>query len=388
MPAAEAVPGAASAGPAGLGAMLLQPWRELHRIPPFSWLQPEYPVCLVHADGRCSLWIGDRRRQDAAPSECQAARFIAVEVPGDETLECPVPLPPMPEADRRDALALAVRAASPFDAADLVWGWRETADGAVALLSTRKAAQARIDAASALVASAAARSTPPEAWALDRAGRPVVLQGFGEGARCRRAVRARRLGMLLVFTALLLAAAIALTPTVQLRTQALRAQKAYDEAQQRLAPVLAQREALVRAQAQQSALREQMSGRVEPLAVLDLLTQAVPEDSFLQRLQLQGEKLTLIGQTPNTAALMNRLSAQPLLRDVRSPAAATRGMTAGRENFTLEMSVQPEALRPVLAAPDAPVAARMPAPDAGSRAATATASATASSAASAALESR
>ncbi|GAB1390523.1 hypothetical protein MASR1M6_27050 [Rubrivivax sp.] len=146
-----------------------------------------------------------------------------------------------------------------------------------------------------------------------------MLQGFGESARRRLAVRGRRLGGLLLLGALLLALAVLLTPTLQLRLRALQAQQAYDQAQQRLAPVLAQREALAQAQAQQGALHEQMQARVEPLAVLDLLTQAVPDDSFVQRLQLQGDKLTPTGQTPNTAALMNRLSAEPLLRDVRPP---------------------------------------------------------------------
>lgn len=339
-------------GFAALGTLLLQPWRELHRVPPLSWLQPEFPVCLLHADGSRSLWVGGRRRRDAAATECAAARFVAVEVPGDEALECAVPLPPMPEADREDAIALAVRAASPFDPAELVWGWRPAPDGAVALLSTRRAVQVRIAAAADL----AGRRGPPEAWALDRSGQPVVLQGFGESTRRRRGARGRRLGMLLLVGALLLMVAVLLTPTLQLRLRALQAQQAYDAAQQRLAPVLAQREALVQAQAQQSALREQMQARVEPLAVLDLLTQAVPDDSFVQRLQLQGDKLTITGQTPNTAALMNSLSAQPLLRDVRSPAASTRGMTAGRENFTIEMALQPEALRPPAPAPDAPAA--------------------------------
>ncbi len=344
--AADASRALSGPGLAALGALLVQPWRELQHLPPLSWLQPEPAVVLLHADGSRSLWLGDRRREGATPAECAAARFVAVEVPADETLECAVPLPPMPEGDREDAIALAVRTTSPFDAAELVWGWRAVQGGAVALLSTRKAVQARLDA----VAASGARTGTPEAWALDRGARPVVLQGFGESARRRLAVRGRRLGGLLLLGALLLALAVLLTPTLQLRLRALQAQQAYDQAQQRLAPVLAQREALAQAQAQQGALHEQMQARVEPLAVLDLLTQAVPDDSFVQRLQLQGDKLTLTGQTPNTAALMNRLSAEPLLRDVRSPAAATRGMTAGRENFTLEMNLQPQALRPAASA--------------------------------------
>ena len=352
IPVANEAPAAAMTGAAMLDA-LLQPWRELHRLPPLSWLQPELPVCLLQADGGRSLWVGDTRRSEASAAACEAARFLAVEVPADDTLECDLPLPPMPERDRAQAVALAVQLASPFDPAELVWGWRARPAGALALLCTRKAVQARLDAA----AAASARAVAPEVWALDGRGQPVVLQGFGESARRQHGLRGRRLGALLLLGLLVLAAAVLLTPSLQLRQRALQAQQAYDQAQQRLAPVLAQREALTQLQAQQAALREQMAERVEPLAVLDLLTQAVPEDSFVQRLQVQGDRLTLSGQTPNTAALMNRLSAQPLLRDVRSPTAATRSMSAGRENFTLEMTLQPDALRPPAASASASASA-------------------------------
>jgi general secretion pathway protein L len=338
---------------------LWQPWRELHRMPPLSWLTPSPAVHLLQADGGESLWVAGRRRQ-ASPRACGTARFVAVELPADEVLECTLTLPPMADGDRQEAVALEARLLSPFEGTEGVWGWREAADGQVTvLLAARAAVQARLDAAAARVG----RRAPPEVWAFDRQGWPVVLQGFGEAARQRHAARGRRLGGLLLLLAALLLVAAALTPTVQLQLRAQQASRAYDEVQRQLAPVQAQREALVKAQGQLAALREQMAERVEPLAVLDLMTQAVPDDSFVQRLQLQGSKLTLTGQTPNTAALMNRLSSQPLVRDVRSPAASTRGMTAGRENFTIEMTLLPDALRPpgvaapALAAPPAASAA-------------------------------
>jgi general secretion pathway protein L len=309
---------------------------------------------VLHADGRESLWVDGAPRK-APAAECAAARFVAVELAADETLECPVPLPPMASADRQEALALAVRMASPFEAHDLVWGWRD-AEGpgpATAMLASRRAVQVRLESA----ASRIGRRGPPEVWAFDGRGRPVVLQGHGEAARQRRRSRGLLLGWALLIGVALLAAAVLVTPTVQLKLRAMQAVRAYAEIERQLAPVLAQREALVKAQTQQAALRDLMAERVEPLAVLDLLTQAVPDDSHLQRLQLQGAKATLIGQTPNTAALMNKLSGQPLVRDVRSPNASTRSMTAGRENFAIELTLQPDALRPPAA-----VAAGVPAP--------------------------
>lgn len=53
---------------------------------------------------------------------------------------------------------------------------------------------------------------------------------------------------------------------------------------------------------------EAVSGGVDPLTVLDLLTQALPDDTSLLNLQLQGLKVTMAGQTTNAAALMQHLS--------------------------------------------------------------------------------
>ncbi|MCA0242444.1 MAG: PilN domain-containing protein [Proteobacteria bacterium] len=379
----SAAPGGFEA--AALGALLLQPWRDLQRLPAFAWLAPQPAVRLLQADGASSLWIGERRRAAAAEREWRAAPFTAVELPAEQVLESRVTLPPtLAATDRDDALALQVRMASPFDPADLVWGARPgDAPGEwVALLASRRAVQARLDA----VAADVGRGAAPEVWAFDGQGRPVVLRGFGEAARQRRSGRGRGLALALLLLALLLLLAAAVTPTLQLRFKAQQAEQAEAELQQRLAPVLAQREALAKAQARVEALRGLMAERVDLLSVLDLVTQAVPDDTWLQRLQLQGARVTISGQTPNTAALMNRLSSQPQVREVKAPAPATRAM-GGRENFTIEFSLAPEALRPVAVAPAGAVAAPTAVPSAPAAAAAASAPAAAAASAPAAAAS-
>ncbi|MCU0814466.1 MAG: PilN domain-containing protein [Burkholderiaceae bacterium] len=331
-----------------LGALwheLWQPWRELHLWPPFSWLTPQPHVCLLQADGEASRWAGD------APmaGDARTAPFTAVELPEALRLECRLQLPAMAAADLHDAVALEVRTASPFDPSDLAWGYRArpAADGAVAahaVLASRRAVEQHL----AGCAERLAGRMPPEVWARDDEGRAVVLQGYGESARERRAVRGRRLAYALGLLALVLAAAAAVTPTVQLKLRAMQAAIATQDVGNRLAPLLAQREALVRTQGDLEALRGLMAEHVEPLAVVDLLTRLIPDDTFVQRLQVQGSKVTISGQTPNTAALMNALSGHPDVRDVRSPSAATRA-SGGRENFTIELSLSPPSLQPPVA---------------------------------------
>jgi general secretion pathway protein L len=324
---------------------LVQPWRELHLWPPLSWLAPRPRVRLLQADDAETLWAGDT----PIAGDAKSAPFTAVELPEALRLELRLSLPPMPAADLRDAVVLEVRAASPFEPGDLVWGYRARpgrGDGVevFAVLASRRAVEKRL----AAVAERLGPRAAAEVWARDDDGRAVVLQGYGEAARERSAVRGRWLNAALLAIALGLAGAAAITPTVQLNLRAMQATLAFGELERRMAPLLAQREALVRTQGQVDALRELMGEHVEPLAVINMLTQLVPDDTFLQRMQVQGSIVTITGSTPNTAALMNTLSGHPDVRDVRSPAAATRA-SGGRENFTIELSLSAPSLRPSVA---------------------------------------
>ena len=84
-----------------------------------------------------------------------------------------------------------------------------------------------------------------------------------------------------------------------------------------------------------------------PLKVMDLLTQALPDDTSLLGLQVQGLKVTMNGQTTNAAALMQHLSAQPGIREVRAPSAATRPLGVSKDSFSLEFTLDPKMLSPV-----------------------------------------
>lgn len=331
---------------------------QLHNHPVLAWITPQLPVRLIEADGSQSLWVGGRKQQ-ATQTALQSARFTAVELPADLALSRSLVLPPLSERDLRDALALDVRDSNPFDPSELVWGYRRAVGPAgqlkvaTALASRRQVIQHLQVAAPELADSAAL-----EVWVLADEGAPVVLQGFGEAARARRAARGRLLAFVLITTAVMLATAMAVTPTMQLRIRTLQAVDAYRALQQRAAPAVAQREALVRGREDLSNLQEVVNDHVEPLVAIEMLTQLIPDDTWLQRVQIQGTRFTLSGQTPNAAALMNSLSGNPGLRDVRAPAPATRVPGSTRESFVVEFTAALNLLRrPVAAAGQAPVAA-------------------------------
>ena len=89
---------------------------------------------------------------------------------------------------------------------------------------------------------------------------------------------------------------------------------------------------------------DQLSGE-EAVEVIGVLTRALPDDTSLISLQMQGSKIRISGQTPNTADLMQKLSAYPGLRDVKAPTAATRPLGVNKESFSLELELTPEAFR-------------------------------------------
>jgi general secretion pathway protein L len=318
--------------------------RQLHAHPALAWITPQLPVRLIEAGAGESLWLGGKKL-DADEAAMRSARFTAIEVPADLVLSRNLVLPPLAESDIRDAVALDVRDSNPFDPSDLVWGYRSRPGEAgqvdvTAVLASRRLVNQHIE----QVAPGIAGSPSLEVWAMAPDGAPVVLQGFGEAARARSAGRGRMLAYGLMTLGLMLAVAAAVTPTVQLHLRTLQAAAAYQALQQRAGPAMAQREALVRGREDLANLREVMADHIDPLVAIDMLTQLIPDDTWLQRVQVQGNRFTLSGQTPNAAALMNTLSSKSGLSEVRAPSPATR-VSGTRESFVVEFTVAPNLLQ-------------------------------------------
>lgn len=356
-----------------------KPWQQVHQWPLLAWLTPVLPVRLLQANGEESVWQGGTRPLAAPGAKELATPFVALELPDSLVLRRGMTVPAMSDAQTLEAVALDVQTANPFGADDLVWGFsrRPLSQGLVrvetALLSRRqldnhlKSQRARWK-----------EGALPELWVLAGDNPPIVLAGFGEAARARRIAARRRTGYGLLLLALLVLGAIALTPTLQLRARAIEAVNAYTDLHHRTAPLARQREALVTTTDRLAVVSELVSGGVDPLTVMDLLTQALPDDTSLLNLQLQGLKVTMAGQTTNAAALMQHLSAQPGVRDVRAPSAATKPLGVTKESFSIEFMLDPKTL-PSLTGTDAK--AVEPAVGAAPAASAASASASAASAA-------
>ncbi|PJI99199.1 general secretion pathway protein L [Acidovorax sp. 69] len=324
-----------------LGRSVRQAWSDLQGSPLLSWLTPEAPIILLQQDGGESLWWGGTRR--VMGGKKIGTPFIAVELPDDLLLRRTLTVPAMGESDTASAAALQVRSISPFAEHDLVWGYRTRPDAAggsaldLALASRKQIAQC--------IQSHSARlgAKTPEVWVDMSAGPPIVLSGYGEGLRRAQGGRGRWARYGLLASALVLMAAILVTPTLQLRARAIEAVGAYDGAVHRTPTMVKDREALMQSVEKLNVLSELLAGRVEPMRVLDRLTKVLPDDTALQGLTLKGLKVTITGLTANASALMQILGEQPGVRDVRAPTPTTRvGGANSKENFVIEFSLDPQ----------------------------------------------
>lgn len=84
-------------------------------------------------------------------------------------------------------------------------------------------------------------------------------------------------------------------------------------------------------------LKQGVAGNVPFASVLEVLSEALPDDTWLDRIEINGKEIRVMGLTGNAADLLTRLGRQPLLADVRATSANVRDGSLGKERFTFEM---------------------------------------------------
>lgn len=332
-----------------LGALwrdLLTAWRGMLDWRVFSWLWPQVAVRLYLPAGKQALC----RDLSSAPLQdergARSARFEALQVPENLLLRRTLELPKLQPAELQAALALELQALSPFAPEDLVWAHEIGPQEGGSLRAHVVLSSRRLIGQHAQTVHPELDSQNPEVW-VARSNAPgfVVLPGFGEARRQRQSVLWRWASASLALLVLALLAAMAATPSIKLYLRALQANQAMTSLGQKAGPAMAQRESLVRASEQLTSLAA-LAAKPAPLATLKLITDALPDDTSLLSLQIQGLKVSITGQTVNAAALMKQLGSTPGLRDVKAPTAATHPLGAPKESFTIEFTLDPAQLKP------------------------------------------
>ena len=373
-----------------LKADILKTWRRAPQWPPLSWLRPAQTLRLVPAEGAPTV-VWESGEPVLKPG--REPVFWALELPEHMVLRKTVALPALDPQDCASAAELEVQAISPFAADDLLWGYTELSRSSKAVkllvvLASRAQTEPYLQAQVAqqlhlqtLKGQSKAESLEqPEVWVFAPERRPVVFQGFGEQARYALGRKRLWWNVAGVALAVLLLAAIAATPTAQLRMRAIEATHAYEGMAAKTADVVAKRDTLIQSADKVAGLSELLAERIDGVQVLSMLTNVLPDDTALQSARIQGSKVTISGLTENASALMQKLSNQEGVKDVRAPSAATRMGGGNKESFTIELGLdakvfgpktvveaaaKPQPVEPAAGAPvgaDAPPAPVAPAP--------------------------
>jgi general secretion pathway protein L len=318
---------------AAVPAYLRDGWAEAMQWPAFRWLTPEAAVRVIHADGSESVRRGVSATVIPAPDR---VRFTALELPEDNVLRRSLVLPRLADEELLQAVELDVRSASPFAEEDLAWGYVIDRSGGERVrvdiaLTSRRLIERQIDAHHERLGHV------PEVWI--GGARPFAISGYGESARLGQARKQRRGLVALLALALLLIAALAVTPTLQLRETALDADARSQALSRAVKPQAQMRDELARLGEQLRQLSKAAGARPDVVALLDEVTRQLPDDAMLTRLEFSGSTVRLNGQADNAAQLLQSLGAHAGFRDVRAPAGIARAQAGGKESFTIEFAV-------------------------------------------------
>ncbi len=315
------------------------------QLPPLSWLSPAVAVKLLRQSAPPELWIvgadSMRIRQGAKNF---SAKFQAQEIPDELLLWRTLSFPVVAVQQLADAVALEVQSNSPFPVHDLVWGFQADSslnNGKVSV-QTVMASKSQIEQSFALSNAADSDGKVVEAWALSAGRSPIVVTGFGESARVRHANLWQKISYVLALVIFCVLLGIALTPSLQLRFRAMEAQAAFETERRLVEPIIKKRASYQDATERLSEIGVLTEGRLDPLWIMDRMTQIFPDDSSVLTLQAQTAKISVTGQTSNAATLMQHLSSQPGVRDVKAPVAAVRPPGAAKDSFSIELNLAPQ----------------------------------------------
>lgn len=310
-----------------------------------NWLQqtlaPALSISLRRADGSAVCIRLRAGRATAASARCPSSAFRAVELPDDLTLWKTISLPKMSPDDLVRALALEAKSLSPFPVDDLIWvhqasGGAPSGTQVDLCLMSRPMVDAHLD---TLGIDANQRGST-EVWARHRdRTSPMVVPGYGETRRYRVARKHHLLVLGLMLTLGLITLAAALTPTFFLRAQTLQAHEATLQLGRRAANALESRSQLSRLTPTLQAKQSLFDQSIDVVGVLAKVSESLPADVHLSAIQMNGERISLRGIAPNTATLMNHLSAVPGVHNVRAPVAAQRQQGTSNEVFLIELSI-------------------------------------------------
>ena len=181
---------------------------------------------------------------------------------------------------------------------------------------------------------------------LMRQGRAVPVRGKAwqtQSSRQRWVDGATIVLFLLILFALSLPA---LMPLVLKRQAVVRAVEHVNLLVPKAAPLRQKMDGLRRQADIAEELRKNIRTDLPLASVVEDLSAALPGDTWLDRIEVNGNEIRITGLTSNATELIAHLGRQPGLVDVRATGANVRDGTLNKERFTFEMRWRGEGAKP------------------------------------------
>ena len=153
-------------------------------------------------------------------------------------------------------------------------------------------------------------------------------------------------GVILLLVSLTALSLPALMPLVLKREAVVRAVEHVSMLEPKAAPLRQQMDELRRQAELADELRKNISTDLPLASVIDALSAAIPADTWLDRIEVNGSEVKITGLTANATELIGHLGRQPGLVDVRATGANVRDGTLNKERFTFEMRWRSEGAKP------------------------------------------
>lgn len=263
----------------------------------------------------------------------EQARQLIVRVPADHALLRILPLPLAAEKNLRQVMGFEMDRLTPFAAAQVYYD---------AIMLERQVEQRRLRVE--LTALPRIEVEPVLAQlrqqgllldVLDVAGGRPGLNLLPLEQRPRRGVWAKRLRRTVIALVVLLVAVAALLPLWQQRLLAIEMTARINQIQKAANQALTLRDQLDRALEASRILSHKKQTLPPQVELLRELTLILPNDTWLERLQIKGDSLQIIGQSAKASALIRLIEASPLLSSATFMSPVTTDPRTNKERFVV-----------------------------------------------------
>ena len=284
-------------------ALTRQSWESLDRETLHKWIRSEHPSAIV------------------------------LQLPADRALKRVVTLPMAATANLRQVLGYEMDRLTPFNASQLYYD---------ALIVERHPEQRRIRVelsalprpeVDAVLGNLAALGVAPDV--VEVTGSRPGINLLPNEKRPRRGIWPRRLRNALITVSLSLALAATVLPLWQYRTLVIGLQKQVDVLQRESGHVLNLREQLEKAVESSRFLLQKKQDSPPVIELLQELTVILPDNTWLERLQIRGDTLQLIGQSSSASALVSVIEESKWLSGAAFASPVTNDRRTGKERFVL-----------------------------------------------------